>query len=122
MKTIIVFFILAFIKMSAFSQSEYKLLRQGNNLYTEGKFKDAEMKYRKALEINKESDKGKFNLGDAAYKQKNFDESSQIFSELAGKEMDKKTKARIYHNLGNSFLESKQYDKSILAYKNSLMN
>ena len=112
--------ILLFI--TGFSQGENKLLRQGNKLYDEGKFKDAEMKYRKGLELNKESTKGQFNLGAATYKEKNWEESSRIYGELAGKELDKKTKARTYHNLGNSLLESKQYEKSIFAYKNSLLN
>lgn len=122
MKTLFVTFVWIFLFLMGFSQRENKLLRQGNNLYDEGKFKDAEMKYRKALDMNKESAKGQFNLGAAIYKEKNYDESSRIYGELTGKDLDKKTKAKIYHNLGNSLLESKQYEKSILAYENSLLN
>jgi len=122
MRTVLITLGLIFLFLTAFSQGENKLLRQGNNLYDAGKFKDAEMKYRKAIELNRESSKGQFNLGTATYKEKNYDESSRIYSELAGKDLDKKTKAKIYHNLGNSLLESKQYDKSILAYKNALLN
>ena len=122
MKTVFATLGLIFFFLTGFSQGENKLLRQGNNLYDAGKFKDAEMKYRKAIEVNKESPKGQFNLGAATYKEKNYEESSRIYGELAGKDLDKKTKAKIYHNLGNSLLEAKQYDKSILAYKNSLLN
>jgi tetratricopeptide (TPR) repeat protein len=52
------FYILAILSFtfSGFSQKDVKLLRQGNKLYEEGKYKEAEMDYRKALEINKESD------------------------------------------------------------------
>lgn len=104
------------------AQNETKLLRKGNSLYDQGKFKDAEMSYRKALEANKESLKGQFNLGDALYRQKSFDESSRIFSAMADSRLDKTTKAKILHNLGNSLLEARQYDKSIYAYKQSLLN
>jgi len=45
------------------AQKENPLLRQGNNLYDKGNYKEAEKDYRKALELNKESIKGKFNLG-----------------------------------------------------------
>jgi len=104
------------------AQKENKLLRKGNNQFDKGDFKEAEKDYRKALEINKGSVKGNFNLGAAEYKEKNFEESAKLYGDLAGKNQDKDIQAKIYHNLGNSFLETKQFDKSILAYKNALMN
>jgi|WetSurMetagenome_2_1015567.scaffolds.fasta_scaffold98132_2 Ca-activated chloride channel homolog len=118
------FYILAILSFtySGFSQKDVKLLRQGNKLYNEGKYKEAELDYRKALELNKESDKGKFNLGDAVYQQKNFNEAAKIFEDLSGRQIDKSTKAKVLHNYGNSLLESKQYEQSIAAYKNSLLN
>jgi Ca-activated chloride channel homolog len=114
--------IILFFSLQGFTQKDIKLLRQGNKLYDQGKYKEAELDYRKALEINKESNKGKFNLGTAIYQEKNFNESTKIYEELAGKELDKSTKAKVYHNFGNSLLESKQYEQSIAAYKNSLLN
>jgi tetratricopeptide (TPR) repeat protein len=106
----------------ALAQDVNKLIRKGNSQYENGKFPDAEKNYRKALEQNKESLKGRFNLGDAVYQQKNWEESSKIFSGLANGKLDPATKAKVFHNLGNSLLESKDYEKSILAYKNALMS
>ena len=106
----------------ASAQSENKLLREGNKLYDKGKFKDAEMNYRKAMEINKNSQKGQFNLGDAVYRQKNFEESSKIFNNLSSTNLTSREKAGVLHNLGNSLLEGKDYNKSIAAYQNALMN
>jgi len=118
------FYILAILSFtfSGFSQKDVKLLRQGNKLYDEGKYKEAELNYRKALELNKGSDKGKFNLGDAVYQEKNFNEATKIFEDLSGRQLDKSTKAKVLHNYGNSLLEAKQYEQSIAAYKNSLLN
>jgi len=113
---------LLFFSLCGFAQKDVKLLRDGNKLYDKGKYKEAEMNYRKSLEINKESDKGKFNLGTAVYQEKNFNEATKIFEDLSGKQSDKLTKAKVYHNYGNSLLESKQYEQSIAAYKNSLLN
>lgn len=115
-------FFLVFLQSYSFAQKENKLLRQGNKLYEKGNYKDAEMDYRKALEINNESTRGQFNLGTSIYKQKNYDESAKIFGALSDSKIDQKTKAGALHNLGNSFIESKQYDKSIQAYENSLLN
>ncbi|MEI6884735.1 MAG: tetratricopeptide repeat protein [Bacteroidota bacterium] len=123
MKTkLIPLFLLFMLSSSLFAQKENTLLRQGNKQYNKGDYKEAEKDYRKALEINKESVKGKFNLGTAIYQEKNFEESAKLYGDLAGKNQDRDIQAGIYHNMGNSFLEAKQYDKSILAYKNALMN
>ncbi len=107
--------------VNAFSQKENALLRSGNAAYEKGNFTDADKKYRKALELNKESFKGKFNLGTAVYKERNYDESGRIYSDLAGKKLSDKNSSMVYYNLGNSLLESKKYDESILAYQKSLV-
>ena len=123
MKAKLISLLLLFLMtVQVLAQKENTLLRNGNSQYDKGNFKEAEKDYRKALEINKESVKGMFNLGTAVYQEKNFEESARMYGDLAGKNQDRDIQARIYHNMGNSFLEAKQYDKSILAYKNSLMN
>lgn len=115
--------ILSFVLVPVvYGQKENSLIRQGNKAYNTGKYEEAEKNYRKALEMNRESFPGQFNLGTAVYQKKNYKESANIYSSLAGKNLDKKTKAKILHNLGNSLLEGKEYEKSIAAYKNALLN
>ncbi len=97
-------------------------MRQGNRKYENGDFKAAEKDYRKALELNKESVKGQFNLGTAVYKNNNYEEATKIYNNLAEKNADRDVKSNVFHNLGNSYLQSKEYEKSILAYKNALMS
>lgn len=117
------FFILCFIFVTVgYGQKENTLIRQGNKAFGSGKYEEAEKNYRKALEQNKESFPGQFNLGAAIYQKKDYKESGNIYSNLAAKSTNKATKSKIYHNLGNSLLEEKQYDKSIAAYKNALLN
>jgi tetratricopeptide (TPR) repeat protein len=108
--------------LDSFSQKENTLLRQGNREFDKGEYKEAEKDYRKALELNKESVKGQFNLGTAVYKNNNFEEATKIYSNLAEKSSDKQIQSKVFHNLGNSYIQSKDYEKSILAYKNALMN
>jgi Ca-activated chloride channel family protein len=122
MKNLLIIFVLFIISANLHAQSEAKLIRNGNDLYKNGKYKDAEVSYRKSLEKNKNSYKGQFNLGDALYKQKNYTESSKIFQSLANQDLSKDIKAKAYHNLGNSLLQQKKYEESIEAYKNSLRN
>ena len=114
--------LLLILPSTSFSQKENKLLRKGNSEFEKGNYKEAEKDYRKALELNKGSVKGQFNLGTAVYKNNNFEESAKLYSSMVTGKHDKETQAKMFHNLGNSFLQSKEYEKSIAAFKNSLLN
>ena len=122
MKRITVILLLILPGFAAFPQKENTLLRKGNREFEKGNYKEAEKDYRKALELNKESAIGKFNLGTAVYKNNNYEESTKIYTDLAEKKNDPDVQAKVFHNLGNSLLQAKEYEKSIAAYKNALMN
>ena len=107
---------------TAFAQQENKYIRQGNRLYKEERYVDAQNQYLKALEENSESFKGAFNLGDALYKQEKYEEAATHFQVLAEASADKPEKAKAYHNLGNSLLMQQKLEESIAAYKKALKN
>ncbi|MFC1733150.1 tetratricopeptide repeat protein [candidate division KSB1 bacterium] len=113
-------FLLIGLISSGFAQNEAKLARRGNKLYNEGKYNAAEIDYRKSLEKKSDYTKAQFNLGNAMYQQKNYEEASKVFEGLTQKSMDAVTTAKAYHNLGNSYLEQKKFKEGINAYKNSL--
>ena len=46
-----------------------------------------------------------FNLGDAIYKQKRYDEAIKQFQSAAQTNPDPHVKAQAYHNIGNAYLE-----------------
>ena len=121
-RSINLIFLFVIISTCVRAQEDRKLLREGNKNYKAGKFSDAEINYRKALEKNKDSFVGEFNLGDALYKQGKYDESIEQFKNLTGKLKDKRTLAQAYHNLGNAYLQNKKYEESIQAFKQSLKN
>lgn len=102
---------------TAFAQKENKLIRKGNKLYKDEKYQDAEIKYRKSLAIDSTTFKGQFNLGDAMYKQKNYQEAAKIFNNLTQYKLDNKQKAKVFHNLGNSLVELKNILKVLARIK-----
>ena len=108
--------------MPSYAQTEKDLIRSGNKEYAAGKFKEAEDSYRAAIDLNTNSMEGSFNLGDAAYKQKNYDDAINQFELLSKKVGTPEQVAQSYHNLGNSYLRKKEYEKSIDAYKQALRN
>lgn len=113
---------------TAFAQkAERKNVREGNKLYNEEKFTESEISYRKSLEVNPRSAEGTYNLGNALYKQKKFPEAAEQYQLLAGQgekmvetEEGKSRLASIYHNLGDICMQSKDYAKSVEAFKQSL--
>lgn len=105
-----------------FAQKEKRYIHQGNKLYEQQKYAEAEASYKKSVAQSKTSEPGNFNLGDALYKQKKFDLSAQKFTDIAGSAKDKAVKAQAYHNLGNSLFQSKKLEESIDAYKKALLN
>jgi tetratricopeptide (TPR) repeat protein len=111
-----------FVGKETLPQKENSLLRQGNRKFEKGEYKEAEKDYRKALELNNQSVKGQFNLGTAVYRNNNYEEAVKIYGNLADKKSDRDVQAKVLHNLGNSYLQSKEYEKSIATYKESLLN
>jgi tetratricopeptide (TPR) repeat protein len=105
-------------------------VRSGNKLFFDAvkdttqidsvKFVDAETEYRKALNKKPNDAQWNFNLADAIYKQKRFDEAAGKFGDLAEKMTTAEEKARALHNKGNSELMNGKIDESIESYKNAL--
>jgi Ca-activated chloride channel family protein len=115
-------FIFFLIGQPSFAQSgERKLIRDGNKLYKEKKYSDAEVAYKKSLGLNKASVPGNYNLGNAYYKQGKYDEAAKQYeSVISDREINDKNKSATLHNIGNSLLEAKKYPESIEAFKNAL--
>jgi len=99
-----------------------KDVREGNELYNQLKFEEAEIAYKKALDKNPNYAKASYNLANTIY-QKNQNKEAVFQYDLAEKiAPNKMSKAEIFHNMGNSFMKEKQYDKAVDAYKNSMRN
>ena len=113
---------------TAFAQkAERKNIREGNKLYGKEKYTESEIAYRKSLEVNPRSIEGTYNLGNALYKQGKYPEAAEQYQLLMG-QAEKMSKdleqvehlAQVFHNLGNIFMQNKEYDKSVEAYNQSL--
>lgn len=112
--------LIVLVSVSAHADSERSLVRQGNRQYDSKQYTDAEVNYRKALEMNNKLREGQFNLGDALYKQGRFEEAEKQFRLSAESAPDAASRAHAYHNLGNALLKSKKLEDSIQSYKQAL--
>jgi tetratricopeptide (TPR) repeat protein len=109
-------------------KAERKNVRKGNSLYKKDKYTDAEIAYRKSLEVNPRSVEGTYNLANSLYKQEKLPEAAEQYQHVIGqgermiKENPENVNqlAQVFHNLGNISMKGKEYQKSIDAYKQSL--
>lgn len=97
-----------------------KNIRKGNSAYKEGKYEEAEVAYRRAMEANPNMFDPVYNLANTEYKRNNIEAANKYYSSILGSTEDKDKKASAYHNLGNTFLSEKKYKESIDAYKSAL--
>lgn len=119
MKNILI--ILSFLmSFNSFAQNKKSFLRDGNKLYADSSYNEAEMQYRKSLEKDQDYFNASFNLADAVYKQERYEESSALFDALKDNALNKTDIAKVYHNLGNSLVKEQKLEEAIEAYKNAL--
>lgn len=102
------------------SQSLRSLNNDGVKKYNEKKFADAEVNFKKGLDKVPDNFISNFNLGDAYYQQKRYDEAMSAYQTALAEAKTGTEKSKVYHNIGNSLLKSNQIKESIEAYKNAL--
>lgn len=130
---------------SVLAQKDAKNIYYGNQLYFTGKPVESADLYRQALKENPNNQKAHFNLGSSLYKsalqikasKENFvqggkkvtpdslaglvfDEAAQSFAQVANTISDKDTLHQAWHNVGNCYLQKKDYQQAVDAYKKSL--
>ena len=104
----------------SFAQNKKSFLRDGNKLYADSNYTEAEIQYRKSLEKDQDYFNASFNLADAVYKQERYEESSALFGALIDNAPTESDLSKVYHNMGNSLVKEQKLDEAIDAYKNAL--
>lgn len=99
-----------------------QVLRAGNTSYNQNDFAVAEENYNKALEVNPNYEKANYNLGNALYQQKKYEDAVSKYDLVTKTTEDKIVKAESYHNIGNVMMKQKKYEEAVKAYKNALRN
>ncbi len=113
--------VLALIVSSAtFAQNDRRYIVQGNKLFREGQFDQAEVAYRKAIEKNPRNPQAHYNLGNSLMAQKKDSAAVQSFQKSTELETSKIRKSMAFHNMGVVCQQHKMYGEAIEAYKNSL--
>jgi Ca-activated chloride channel homolog len=111
---------LVILTSNGFSQSNRSTLNSGVDKYEEKKYTDAEVDFRKVIENSPKNFEANFNLGTSYYKQQKYEDAIKSFTGSLESANDNESRAKVFHNIGNSLLKSNKLEQSIEAYKNAL--
>ncbi|MCW3077653.1 MAG: Tetratricopeptide 2 repeat protein [Bacteroidetes bacterium] len=140
-----IIYLVIFAVLPGLAQKDAKYVYHGNEMYHSGKIPQSLEYYRNALKENPHNAKAHFNMGNSLYKngieikgsKENFiqggkkvtpdslaglvfDEAAQSFAQVANSVSDKDTLHRAWHNIGNCYLQKKDFQQAVDAYKKSL--
>ena len=112
-------------------KKERKHIRTGNSLFHDKRYAEAEVEYRKALQVAPQSAIAQFNLatsllmqggGAAANDDKNnpVKQAADILIDLAKHAPTKQLRSKANYDLGNLAYASQQYDQAVQLYKQAL--
>lgn len=133
-RKLLIFALSVVLPVCAFCQQDYSTkkernyIREGNELFKEKRYAEAEAAFKKALQENGNSPIAKFNLATTYLKQVNLNdttqngllsETQQLLKETASI-ADPKLASKAYYDLGNIFYNQKNYTQSIAMYKDAL--
>lgn len=102
------------------AQDGRRFIREGNKLYRNNKYSQAENAYRKVLGQASNNPQAVYNLGCSLMSQGNDSAAIVHFNNAARLEKNKLRRAKSYHNIGTILQKTQNYGEAIEAYKNAL--
>lgn len=111
------------------SAQQTKINKESNNLtldgnieYVEDNLIEAEALYRKSISKDSMNLAAKYNLGNSFYSNKLNEEALNQYRLSIKNSNDKSTLHKSYHNLGNLYMQSEDYQNAMDSFKNALLN
>lgn len=121
-KIIFLSFILTFsFSGFLFGQENYRtLVHEGNQKFDGKDYEGASSKYMEAVKSNDKDFTAHYNMGNALYKSKKYEEAKAEFEKAEKLSQTLPDKAAALHNLGNAYMQMNQPEKAADYYKKSL--
>ena len=108
------------VAVTAQAQTDRQCIRQGNRLYHQKQWAQAEVEYRKALSKNAENPQALYNLGCALMMQQKDSAAIIQYQKAAQVETNKLRRSKANHNIGVICQNHRMYGDAIKAYQQML--
>ena len=102
------------------AQNDRQLIREGNRLYRQKQYAQAEVLYRKAIAKNAENPQAQYNLGCALMMQQKDSAAVIQYQNAAKLEKNKLRQSKSWHNVGVMCQSHQMYGEAIKAYEQAL--
>lgn len=121
-KNFILYMILLFLAQNSLPAQETlnALIYQGNKKFDQKNFEKASSHYIAAIKKKNDDFGAHYNLGNALYKSKKYEEAKAEYQKAQQFTKDAQDKAASTYNLGNAYMQTGNVDKAIDAYKSAL--
>lgn len=114
--------ILLLLAVGVHAQNDRDFVRRGNQQFRAGKYAEAEVDYRKALERNAKNPQAYYNLGNVLMAQKKDSAAIEQFQQAAKLETNQRRRSYAFHNIGVICQGHQMFGEAIEAYKEALRN
>ncbi len=101
-------------------ESYNRLIFEGNRSFKDKNYDASADKFKTAANVKKSDFAAHYNLGNAYYKKKMYQEAQTEFQKAQGVAKTKADKAAALYNLGNSYMQKNSPEKAAEYYKQSL--
>lgn len=105
---------------AVYAQNDRQLIREGNRLYRQKQYAQAEVLYRKAIAKNAENPQAQYNLGCALMMQQKDSAAVIQYQNAAKLEKNKLRQSKSWHNVGVMCQSHQMYGEAIKAYEQAL--
>lgn len=99
-----------------------RFIAEAQELMADNEFAAAEATYRKAVATDPSNTTAKYNMGNLYHTKEKSVNAEQRLKQAAEIAATKEEKHRIYHNLGNTYMQTEDYQQAVDAYKEALRN
>ncbi|SIS54090.1 Tetratricopeptide repeat-containing protein [Chryseobacterium ureilyticum] len=104
-----------------FGQENYRtLVHEGNQKFDGKDYDGASSKYMEAVKSNEKDFTAHYNMGNALYKSKKYEEAKAEFEKAEQLSQTLSDKSAALHNLGNTYMQMNQPEKAADYYKKAL--